>query len=147
MARCDTLSASFLSGTLCQVVSQHCDLNFNLTVSSPDNTAEFFGLTASERVDVGGNSTCSTLTCSCPAIAGLPAWWQNPPGSAFSNGSLHQGGAGILADGLPGTAVQLTISTTFTCADAGNYTCVIGNNTRPVLVLPVGKYTSNNAVT
>ena len=143
------MSASFPSGTLCQVVSQHCDLNFNLTVSSPDNTAEFVGLTASERVDVDGNNTGSILTCSCPTIAGLPAWWQLPPGSASSNGStsLQRESASILADGLPGTAVQLNISTTFTCADAGNYTCVIGNNTRQVLVLPVGKYTSNNTVT
>lgn len=105
---------------------------------------EFVGLTASEKGDAGGNTIGSMLTCSCSAISGLsPALWLGHSGSAVSNGSFELT-AGIIdmpvAD-YPGTAVQLHFSNnTFTCAEAGNYTCVIGENRRQVLVLPVGKH-------
>ena len=40
----------------------------------------------------------------------------------------------------PGSAVNLRINKAgFSCAEAGNYTCVVGNNTRTVLVTPVGE--------
>ena len=40
----------------------------------------------------------------------------------------------------PGTAVHLRINDdAFSCAEAGSYTCVIGNNNRSVLVTPIGE--------
>ena len=100
-------------------------------MSNLNNAADFVGLAASERVDVSGNITGSTLTCSCPTIAGLPAQWQGP-------GTFDTNYTEVLDH--PGTTVRLDITTTmFSCAAAGNYTCVIGDNMRQVLVLPVGK--------
>ena len=144
MTYCQYISSP--SGSLGQVISQNleCDLSFQLPVTNPSNIVEFVGLTASEKGDAGSNITGSVLTCSCSAISGLsPAQWLGHSGSSVSKGSFELT-AGInyevVAD-HPGTAVQLHITNnTFTCAEAGNYTCVIGENRRQVVVLPVGKH-------
>ena len=135
-----------LPGSLGQVIplDLECDLNFSVSVTNTSNIVEFVGLTASEKGDAGSNITGSVLTCSCSAISGLsPAQWLGHSGSSVSKGSFELT-AGInyevVAD-HPGTAVQLHITNnTFTCAEAGNYTCVIGENKRQVVVLPVGKH-------
>ena len=45
-----------------------------------------------------------------------------------------------VATNQPGSAVHLRINKAgFSCAEAGNYTCVVGDNTRTVLVTPVGE--------
>ena len=136
----DTLLAPSFSGLFCQVVSQQCDLRFNLSVSNPNNIAQFIGLAASEKVAAGGNSTGSTLTCSCPTNPALPARWHGPPISAPSNESSQQAKSIFPVEKeVPVASGSLHINSMFICAEAGNYTCVIGNNTRQVLVLPVGK--------
>lgn len=125
-------------GSLGQVVPQECDLSFHLSATNTNNTVQFVGLTAN---NVGGNATGSMLTCSCSAAELSLAEWLGPLGSPVSNGSFDPT-AGInykLVD-HPGTAVQLhTTNNTFSCSEAGNYTCVIGENRREVLVLPIGK--------
>ena len=131
-----------LTDSLGQVVSQECDLSFHLSATNTNNTVKFVGISTSETGDVGGNSTVgSILNCSCSATGLSPAKWLGPLGSPVSNG-LFELTAGInymLVD-HPGTAVQLhTNNNPFTCSEAGNYACVIGENRREVLVLPVGK--------
>ena len=45
-----------------------------------------------------------------------------------------------VAGGQPGSAVNLRIhGPGFSCAMAGNYTCVVGTNTRTILVSPIGE--------
>ena len=45
-----------------------------------------------------------------------------------------------VATNQPGSAVHLRINKAgFSCAEAGTYTCVVGSNTRTVLVTPVGE--------
>ncbi len=96
------------------------------------------GLTAK---DMGGNGTGSMLTCSCSATGLSPAKWLGPLGSPVSNGTFElTAGIHYMLVNHPGTAVQLHITNkSFSCSKAGNYTCVIGENKREVLVLPNGK--------
>ena len=133
-------------GSLGQITPQECDLSFHLSVTNTSNNVKFGGLTASEKGDTGDNTVGSTLTCSCSAVGLSPAKWLGPPGSAALNESfeLTAGISYMLALDQPGTAVQLhTTNNAFTCAEAGYYTCVIGENRRQVLVLPVGKHVLN----
>ena len=137
------------SGSLGQVTPQKCDLSFHLSVTNTSNNVKFAGFTASEKGDVGDNTVGSILTCSCLAAGLSPAKWLGPPGSAALNESfeLTAGISYMLTLDQPGTAVQLhTTNNTFTCAEAGNYTCVIGENRRQVLVLPVGKHVLNGDI-
>ena len=123
-------------GSLGQVTPQECDLSFYLS-NTTNNTVKFVGLTAN---DVGGNGTGSMLTCSCSATGLSPAKWLGPLGGPVSNVSFElTAGIHYMVVDYPGTAVQLhTTNNTFSCAEAGNYTCVIGENRRGVLVLPNG---------
>lgn len=125
-------------GSLGQIIPQECDLSFHLFTTNTNNTVEFVGLTAN---DVGGNGTGSMLICFCLATGLSPAKWLGPLGSPLSNGSFDlTAGINYMLVDHPGTAVQLhTTNNTFSCSEAGTYTCVIGENRREVLVLPVGK--------
>ena len=129
---------SIARGSLGQVVPQECDLSFHLATTNTNNTVEFVGLTAN---DVGGNGTGSMLTCSCSATGLSPIKWHGPLGSPVSNGSFElTAGIQYMLVNHPGTAVQLhTTTNMFSCSEAGNYMCVIGENRREILVLPVGK--------
>ena len=124
-------------GSLGQVVPQECDLSFQLFTTSKSNIL-FVGPTANV---VDGNGTGSTLTCSCSATGLSPAKWLGPLGSPVSNGSFElTAGINYMLVDHPGTAVQLhTTNNAFSCSEAGNYTCVIGENRKEVLILPVGK--------
>jgi len=133
-----------LTGSFGQIVPQECDLSFHLTVTNTNNTVKFVGISTSETSDVGRNGTAgSRLTCSCSATGLSPTKWLGPLGSLASNGSFEPtAGIDYMLVDHPGTAVQLhTTNNTFSCSEAGNYTCVIGENRREVLVLPVGKQT------
>ena len=97
----------------------------------------FTGVTDDDTPTIG-----SRLTCSCATVEGLtPRQWLDESGM-----ELPEDMSGRLVDyrvatRQPGSAVYLRINKGgFSCAEAGEYTCVVGNNTRTVLVTPAGEY-------
>ena len=102
----------------------------------------FTGLTAEEKATNNNSAIGSRLTCGCDDMGELaPVHWLNSSGIV-----LHEDDrTNELVDykpapNQPGTAVHLRINRDgFSCAEAGSYTCVIGNNNRSVLVTPIGE--------
>ena len=101
----------------------------------------FTGLTAEERASSGNTTTGLRLTCACANITGLtPLQWMDVNGTVLPKNRRQQLVDFKVANSQPGSAVHLRINEAgFSCAEAGNYTCVAGNNTRTVLVAPVGE--------
>ena len=106
----------------------------------------FTGLTAEEKAtrDNGpdGSALGSRLTCGCAAMEGLiPVHWLDNNGSVLPEDDRNKELVDYrVTNKQPGTAVHLRINDDgFSCADAGSYTCVVGNNTRSVLVTPIGE--------
>ena len=100
----------------------------------------FTGLTA-EEMAARSNTSGHRLTCACTNTIGLaPLQWMGVNGMVLPEdrrGSLVDYKA---ASNQPGSAVHLRINKAgFSCAEAGNYTCVVGTNTRSVLVTPIGE--------
>lgn len=102
--------------------------------------AEFAGLTTDKkRATVIG--TGQKLTCACNGTVGpSAAHWLGRNGKVLpklkKTASVDYKPA--LRRKKPGTAVHLRIKKGFSCAEAGEYTCVIGESRRSVLVTPVG---------
>ena len=107
----------------------------------------FTGLTAEELARSGNTTTGHRLTCSCVNRTDLtPLQWLDVSGVELPSSDTTQvvdyRAAG---SNQPGSAVNLRINKgSFSCAEAGEYTCVVGtNNTRTVLVTPAGEWASS----
>ena len=101
----------------------------------------FTGLTAEERASSGNTNTGHRLTCACVSNRRLtPLQWLGVNGTVLPKDNKQQLVDFKVANSQPGSAVHLRINEDgFSCAEAGNYTCVVGNNTRTALVTPVGE--------
>ena len=101
----------------------------------------FTGLTAEERAWSGNTTTGHRLTCACISDRRLtPLQWMDVNGVELPDSKPRQLVDFKVPNIQPGSAVNLRINKAgFSCAEAGNYTCVVGNNTRTVLVTPVGE--------
>ena len=119
-----------------------CALTFYLTVTSQQQRVVFTGLTAAERARSGNTTTGHRLTCACVSDEGLtPLQWLDVNGAVLPKNKPRQQLVDFkVAGNQPGSAVHLRINkASFSCVEAGNYTCVVGNNTRTALVTPVGE--------
>ena len=107
-----------------------------------EDRAVFTGLTAEELVRRDTTTTGDKLTCACVDRAGLtPLQWLDWNKVALPNNNARQLVDYKVSNRQPGSAVNLRINRDgFSCAEAGAYTCVVGNNTRTVLVTPIGEY-------
>ena len=104
----------------------------------------FTGLTADEGA-TDGSTTGDKLTCACTTVEGLtPLLWFKGNQTSLPNNDRRQLVDYKVADNQPGSAVNLRINKNgFSCAEAGVYTCVVGNKTRTALVTPIGEWTSS----
>ena len=120
---------------------QECELTFYMTGSQRDRVV-FTGLTAEERARSGNTTTGHRLTCACVDMPGLtPLQWLDESGMELPNSRSRRLVDYKEAGNQPGSAVHLRINKDdFPCTEAGVYTCVVGNNTRTVLVTPIGEY-------
>ena len=109
------------------------------------NRVAFTGLTAEELARSGTTTTGHRLTCACVDMPGLtPLQWLDGSGMVLPNNNNIQLVDYRVAGNHPGSAVSLRINKNgFSCAEAGEYTCVVGNNTRTVLVTPIGEQASS----
>lgn len=99
----------------------------------------FTGLTADEKATVIG--TGQKLTCACNETTGpSPVHWLDRNGRVLPKlkKTAQVDYKPALRRKKPGTAVHLRIKNGFSCAEAGEYTCVIGESRRSVVVTPVG---------
>ena len=102
----------------------------------------FTGLTAEEGatdvITIGDK-----LTCACVNVTGLtPQKWLDWNQTLLPNNDRRQPVDYKAANRQPGSAVNLRVNRDgFSCTEAGVYTCVVGTNTRTVLVTPIGEYT------
>ena len=96
----------------------------------------FTGLTDDDTPTIG-----SRLVCSCATVRGLtPLQWLDESGKVLPNNNNTQlVDYRVASSRQPGSTVNLRINKGFSCPNAGNYTCVVGTNTRSVLVTPIGE--------
>ena len=101
----------------------------------------FTGLTAEELARRDTTTTGHKLTCACVNVTGLtPRQWLDWNKVALPNNNYAQLVDYRAANRQPGSAVSLRINKDgYSCAEAGEYTCVVGSNTRTVLVTPIGE--------
>ena len=132
--------APLLPGTLVTAGQpQECALTFYMFGNQEDRVM-FTGLTAEELARRDTTTTGHKLTCACIDMPGLtPVQWLNGSGIVLPNN--NQGLVDYkAANKRPGSAVNLRINQDgFSCAEAGEYTCVVGTNNRTVLVTPIGE--------
>ena len=124
--------------------AQECELTFYMT-GTQQNRVVFTGLTAEEGARSDNTTTGHRLTCACPTIEGLtPLQWLDESGMVLPNNRARWLVDYKEAGNQPGSAVHFRINQDgFSCAEAGVYTCVIGTNTRTVLVTPIGEWASS----
>ena len=105
------------------------------------NRVAFTGLTAEELARSGTTTTGHRLTCACVDMPGLaPLQWLDWNKVALPNNNARQLVDYRAANRQPGSAVSLRINKDgYSCAEAGEYTCVVGTNNRTVLVTPAGE--------
>ena len=134
------LPHSIVPNPVPSTTAQDCALTFYF-LGNQQNRVVFTGLTAEENAASGNNTSGHRLTCACSSIEGLiPLQWLDVNGMV-----LREDRKVSLVDykrsyRQPGSAVHLRINKAgFSCAEAGNYTCVVGTNTRNVLVTPIGE--------
>lgn len=130
---------------------QQCSLAFYFRTEEPSRQNDhvvFTGLTAEEVMASGNTTIGHRLTCACTTIVGLkPRLWMGLNNKLLPIKSKSFLVDYKLADKEPGSAVHLRIHENyFSCTDAGTYTCVIGNNTRTVLVTPIGEYSYRSGI-
>ena len=101
----------------------------------------FTGLTEDEVARSGNTTTGSKLTCACATEGLTSLQWLKGNQTSLPDSDKRQLVDYKVADNQPGSAVNLRINKNgFSCTEAGVYTCVVGNNTRTVLVTPAGEY-------
>ena len=121
--------------------AQDCALIFYFS-GKQENRVVFTGLTAEEKAASGNNTSGHRLTCGCTNTTGLaPLHWLDVKGMVLPEDSARRTLVDYkTANRQPGSAVHLRINGAgFSCAEAGKYTCVVGTNTRSVLVTPTGE--------
>ena len=102
----------------------------------------FTGLTAEEKATRDNSTLGSRLTCGRTDMEGLvPVHWLDSIGIVLPEDDRNKELVDYrITSKQPGTAVHLRINRDgFSCAEAGNYTCVIGTSNRSVLVTPIGE--------
>ena len=119
---------------------EECALTFYM-FGSQQKRVVFTGLTAEELARRDTTTTGHKLTCACVTTTGFkPLEWLDESGMKLPN---NKGGRLVdykAAGSQPGSAVNLRINkNSFSCAEAGEYTCVVGTNNRTVLVTPSGE--------
>ena len=129
------------AGTLLPVViGQNCKLVFSIRKLRKQNiTVHVSGLIASE-LPKSGRVTSNQLTCTCKR--GKPdrlAHWVGPNGTVANDPTSHV--FYKLASRRRGTAVKLRIEQrqSFTCSEAGEYTCIIGKSNRTAVLRPISE--------
>ena len=135
----DVCSLPLLPGLL--VTAQNdCALSFYIFGNRQDRVV-FTGLTAEEKAMSGNNTSGHRLTCACTSVEGLtPLQWLDVNGMVLPEDRSRSLIDYKTTNRQPGSAVHLRINKAgFSCAEAGKYTCVVGNNTRSVLVTPIGE--------
>ena len=136
----DVCSLPLLPGLLVTAQNE-CALTFYFT-GNQQNRVVFTGLTAEENAASGNNTSGHRLTCACINTTGLaPLQWLDVNGMVLPEDRARRALVDYrLASNQPGSAVHLRINRAgFSCAEAGKYTCVVGTNTRSVLVTPIGE--------
>ncbi len=134
-------SFPLLPGTVVNAGEQEeCALTFYMFGSQQERVV-FTGLTAEELARRDTTTTGHKLTCACVTTTGLkPLQWLDESGMELPK---NKGGRLVdykAAGSQPGSAVNLRINkNSFSCAEAGEYTCVVGTNNRTVLVTPSGE--------
>ena len=125
--------------TALTTTAQQCALTFYMFGNQKDRVV-FTGLTADEGA-TDGTTIGDKLTCACVNVRGLdPLQWLDWNQTSLPNNDRRQLVDYRVAGNQPGSAVNLRINRDdFSCAEAGEYTCVVGNNTRTVLVTPAGE--------
>ena len=124
------------------VTAQTCPLTIYFRVDgSQVRRVVFTGLTAEEKAASGNNTSGHRLTCACTSVEGLtPLQWLDVNGMVLPEDRSRSLVDYKTTNRQPGSAVHLRINKAgFSCAEAGNYTCVVGTNTRSVLVTPIGE--------
>ena len=123
-------------------MGQNCELAFSLRKFTQQVKAvQFSGLFPSEAATVRGPAIGSRLTCACgKGKRGVPAHWMDPSGVTVDSNQA----AGVFYRPVTrrrGTAVNLIVKRKrfFTCVDAGEYTCVIGDSNRTAVLTPISK--------
>ena len=125
------------------VAAQTCSLRFQLhpdELLNPQNRAVFTGLTEDEVVANNNTDTGSRLICEC-TVAGLtPNSWLDIFSNVLPTDESLVVDYKVWRDDPSSTAVILRINNnSFSCTEAGTYTCVIGSNSRTLLVTPYGR--------
>ena len=139
--QCCLFLPSLPSHPALSTTAQDCALRFYI-FGNRQNRVVFTGLTAEEKAASGNNTSGHRLTCACINTTGLaPLQWLDVNGMVLPKDRPRRSLVDYkIAGGQPGSAVHLRINRAgFSCAEAGNYTCVVGNNTRSVLVTPIGE--------
>ena len=138
---CLSIDAHLFPGTLVTAgQAQECPLTLYMNVTQQDRVV-FTGLTAEELARRDTTTIGHRLICACVNMAGLtPLRWLDESGKELPK---NKGGRLVdysVAKKQPGSAVTLRINKgSFSCAEAGEYTCVVGMNNRTVLVTPIGE--------
>lgn len=130
--------------------TEQCSLSFRLhpnDLQNPRNHALFTGLTPQELVASNNRDVGRRLICDC-TVEGLTSYWLDIFGNKLpTDKTLVVDYRKRQPDEQPGTAVILRINkNSFSCTEAGIYTCVIGNNDRTLLVTPYGKWAGSYSV-
>ena len=90
---------------------------------------------ANNNIDTG-----SRLICECTVEGLTPRYWLDIFGNVLPTDRSLVVDYRVWRDDPSGTAVILRINRKrFSCTEAGTYTCVIGSNSRTLLVTPFGR--------
>ena len=139
--QCCLFLPSLPSHPALSTTAQDCALRFYI-FGNRQNRVVFTGLTAEEKAASGNNTSGHRLTCACTSVEGLtPLQWLDVNGMVLPEDRSRSLIDYKTTNRQPGSAVHLRINKAgFSCAEAGKYTCVVGNNTRSVLVTPIGEW-------
>jgi len=125
------------------VAAQTCSLRFQLhpdELLNPQNRALFTGLTNDEIVANNYTNTGSRLICDCTVEGLTPSYWLDIFSNVLPTDTSLVVDYEVWQDDPSRTAVILRINKNpFSCTEAGTYTCVIGSNTRTLMVTPYGR--------
>ena len=123
--------------------TEQCSLRFRLhpnELLNPRNRAVFTGLTNEEMVANNNANTGSRLICECTVEGLTPRHWLDIHDKVLPTDRSLVVDYRVWRDNPSGTAVILRINRNrFSCTEAGTYTCVIGSNSRTLLVTPFGR--------
>ena len=131
--------------------TEQCSLRFRLhpnDLLNPRYRAVFTGLTPEELVANSNINIGPRLICDCTVEGLTQRHWLDIYGNVLpTDRDLVVDYRARLPDEQPGTAVILRINKNrFSCTDAGTYTCIIGSNSRTLLVTPYGRWSGSYRV-